>query len=171
MLLRDIPDYASVMRLNCVVNRIEWQPGRAKVSFVSRASARADRKEWIVQCARLVVTVPLGVLQQAPGGTGAIQFAPEPKTILRSAGKLEVGQVYRITFRFSTRFLEDDTRLSFMLSQEKRFPVWWTAYPVLAGCSQPPSRRRFSSRAKLRISLDTGERYMEQSPPGVGQRV
>jgi monoamine oxidase len=82
----------------------------------------------------VIVTVPLGVLQQAPGRAGTIQFEPEPKTIMNAAAKLDFGQVYRVTFRFVTRFWEDDKKLaeaSFLLSHEKLFPVWWTSYPVL----------------------------------------
>jgi monoamine oxidase len=130
-LLRDIPDHAAVIKRNAVVHRIEWRRGRVTVRFVSSL----DQQESVLHCARLIVTIPLGVLQQAPRTAGSIEFVPAPNRILDAARKLEFGQVYRVTFQFENRFWEDDKRLSqasFMLSREKLFPTWWTTYPVLA---------------------------------------
>ncbi len=107
------------VRLNSVVEAIEWQAGTATV----RVSA-ADP----VRARRAVITVPLGVLQ-----AGAIRFEPEPVAAIAAARALEFGDAVRVTFLFERPFWEDkeQTRgFGFLFSDEPVFPVWWSGSPL-----------------------------------------
>ncbi len=125
-LLRSIPEYERRIRLNSIVERVEWRRGQAEVRYRDVLSGET-RRLW---CGKLVVTVPLGVLQ-----AGAIGFDPEPTRNLRAARRLEFGQVYRVTLRFREPFWEDDERLrgaGFVISRDPGFFAWWTTHPVMS---------------------------------------
>jgi Flavin containing amine oxidoreductase len=105
--------------------------GKAQVKFQSIF----ERGAPVVTCRRLVVTVPLGVLQAKPSARGAIQFDPEPRRIFTAARSLRFGHAYRVTFRFPYAFWEDEEKLQragFLVSREKQFLTWWTTHPVLS---------------------------------------
>jgi monoamine oxidase len=130
-LLRTIPDWENLIRLNCVVKGIRWRRGKAQVEFQSLF----ERGTQVLTCRRLVVTVPLGVLQARPSARGAIRFDPEPRWILAAACSLRFGQAYRVAFRFPVAFWEGDEKLrgaGFLVSREKQFFTWWTTHPVLS---------------------------------------
>jgi monoamine oxidase len=130
-LLRSIPHWQSVIQLNSVVERVEWSSGNVIVFYRRAFSAQVQE----LRCKQLIVTVPLGVLQATPPSFGAIQFHPEPKEILHAARSLAFGQVFRITFRFTDIFWEENEQLQatgFFISKEKLFFTWWTTHPVIS---------------------------------------
>lgn len=130
-LLERIPDHINVVRLHSVVEQIAWRQGAAEVTH----RFGPDRESNVLKARAVLVTVPLGVLQEQPPAPGAIRFEPEPARNLAAARALRFGQVYRVTFRFPHAFLEDDESLrnaSFLFSDEKRFPTWWTTHPVIS---------------------------------------
>ncbi len=130
-LLHAIPDSHGEVRLNSVVYQVRWRRGFAEV----RCRSALDQHEATLRCAKLIVTVPLGVLQAGPPATGAIRFDPAPGGILKAAGALKFGHVYRISFRFREAFWDDDERLrrtGFLVSKDKSFFTWWTSHPVMA---------------------------------------
>lgn len=117
-----------------VVHSVEWQPGRVEVI----AGREEESRHFVTQ--RVLVTVPLAVLQAAAGETGALQFTPAlPRIKLRALDKLVMGAVIRITLRFRHRFWDKITapgeqretlsNMSFLFSQDKWFPTWWTTMP------------------------------------------
>jgi monoamine oxidase len=130
-LLRSIPDRENSIQLNAVAKRIKWRRGQAEIEFQSLL----ERRTRILSCRRVVITVPLGVLQATASARAAIRFDPEPRRILAAARSLRFGQVFRLTFRFPRAFWEDEERLQragFLVSQEKQFFTWWTTHPVLS---------------------------------------
>jgi monoamine oxidase len=135
-LLRD----SDSVQLNTIVERVEWRKERVRVHAVSALDGA--RSEFT--CRRLIVTVSLGVLQAPAGAQGAIEFRPAVERIAAAAGRLEFGQVYRVTFRFERAFWEEET--GFLVSREELFPTWWTRYPVLTpmltGWSAGPAGER-----------------------------
>ena len=106
------------IRLRSVVESIAWWPGECRVRLASGEERRA---------ARVVVTVPLGVLQ-----AGTIRFDPEPPGILEAARALRFGQAVRVTLRFERAFWEElaaFSDLGFLFSDQPVFPVWWSRRP------------------------------------------
>lgn len=119
-LLRSIPHQDSVIQLSSAVRRVRWR----------RGSVQLETDSGTLRCQRLLVTVPLGVLQ-----AGTLQFDPEPEQHLKAARAIDFGRVYRITFRFRDAFWEDDERfqrVGFIISQDKQFFAWWTMHPIIA---------------------------------------
>lgn len=119
----------SKLWLNRVVEQVTWAPGKATVHVRSRIAGDLE----VIHCRRVVVTVPLGVLQAKSDGRGAIRFDPEPTTILNAASKLYFGQVVRVMLRFREAFWEKLPQLadaSFLFSQAPPFPTWWTTAPM-----------------------------------------
>jgi monoamine oxidase len=110
-----------------VVERVQWKPGRVVLTGVRTV----DAVKFELICRQVVVTVPLGVLQE---GRGLI-FDPLPRDVARAFGQLGFGKVYRFTFVFHERFWERDKRLrhaGFLIDLDQAFPAWWTTNPVIA---------------------------------------
>ncbi len=130
-LLNGAGDLATQLRLNCTVERIEWKPGSATVHVRSSVTDTMDT----VRARRVIITVPLGVLQSPPDISGSIRFDPEIPDLLNAARALRFGQVFRLVLRFREAFWETNHDISdagFLFSDERLFPTWWTALPVRA---------------------------------------
>ncbi len=109
------------LRLNTIVERIEWAAGRVKL----RTRSALDGSIEQIEARRAMVTVSLGVLQ-----SGAIEFAPEPREALDAARALAFGDAVRVTLRFERP--PDFLRPGFLMSGEPLFPTWWTSLPAYA---------------------------------------
>ena len=79
-----------------------------------------DGRSW--RAGKVVVTVPLGVLQG-----GAIEFGPEVAGILEAAGRMRMGHVCRFTLVSKERLWPEG--MSFLMTPELLPTVWWTARP------------------------------------------
>jgi monoamine oxidase len=109
------------VRLNSVVDAIGWRPGAVAVRLRSAETVRAQR---------VLITVPLGVLQ-----AGAIRFDPEPEDTLAAARVLRFGDAFRVTLLFDRAYWDEigeTAGAGFVFSGEPVFPVWWTGRPVEA---------------------------------------
>jgi monoamine oxidase len=130
------------IRTNTVVRRVAWGPGKTSIDAVCGERAVS------LHASRVLVTVPLGVLQAQPGEPGAIEFSPAlPKEKLDSLAGMEMGKVLRVVLHFRERFWDrlhphGNTkkkldRMSFLFSQDEWFPTWWTAmpdqFPIITG--------------------------------------
>jgi monoamine oxidase len=143
------------LQLNAVVTRIEWEAGAAKVHY----RATKDGVREILSCRRVIVTVPLGVLQANDNSRGSIVFDPAPDGVLEAARSLAFGNVLRITLRFENPFWEahpDLAQTGFLFSQEPVFPTWWTTRPVqsplLTGWSAGPAARPLLAMSDVDIA-------------------
>jgi monoamine oxidase len=141
-LLHSIENWRAKLRLNTVVNRIQWKRGSVALSVRSRYGDNVET----IRAGSAIVTVPLGVLQAGPDADGGIRFDPEPADTLAAANQLAFGQVVRVVLRFREAVWlqnEDFAGAGFLLSDETRFPAWWTTLPVrasaLTGWSSGPS--------------------------------
>jgi monoamine oxidase len=118
-LLRAMQGTGIAVQLNSIVEAVEWTPGSCVVHLRGGETQRASR---------VVVTVPLGVLQ-----AGAIRFDPEPRDIFEAVHALRFGHAIRVTLQFERAFWEDDSRFAdaaFLMSAEPVFPTWWTMLPL-----------------------------------------
>jgi len=130
--------------MNTVVQRINWRGGSVSVDAVS------DEHAVSLHATRVLLTVPLGVLQARPGEPGAIEFSPPlpPEKTRAIAGmEMEMGKILRVVLHFNKRFWNQITasgtrsktlaRMSFFFSQNEWFPTWWTSmpdpFPIITG--------------------------------------
>jgi monoamine oxidase len=125
------------VRLSCVAREIAWEPGAVEVRYT-----RAGDDTFTVGARAAVITVPLGVLQDA-SAPSAITFTPEVDDVRRAARRLTMGTVGRIVLLFGEPFWESKAmkrrtggrslaQLSFLHSADDDVPVFWTAAPARA---------------------------------------
>jgi monoamine oxidase len=122
-------------RLNTIVEEVRWHRGHVEV--ISRLEGKIQQYEG----ARLLITLPLPILQDA---MGALRFVPEIPEKRSAARKLSMGHVVKTVFRFREPFWEShnlltkDGRstslkdLSFIHAPNETMPTWWTTLPVRA---------------------------------------
>jgi monoamine oxidase len=130
---QQLVDASVSMRTGTVVETVRWSRGRVEVTAMTSAGTIA----FVAR--RVLVTLPLGVLQAPAGAAGAVQFLPTlPDHKHLALGKLEMGKAIRITLRFRRRFWEDIAptgrakslaNLSLLFTQDVWFPTWWTPMP------------------------------------------
>jgi len=142
------------LRTKTVVHRVIWRQGNVSVDAVCGEQAIS------FHASRVLATVPLAVLQAQPGERGAIEFSPAlPKEKLDSLAGMEMGKVLRVVLHFRERFWDrlhpkgnpkkNLDRMSFLFSQDKWFPTWWTAapkqFPIITGWAPWLSAERLDS--------------------------
>jgi len=137
-LYRDLIRAQADIRLSAIVKEIRWRKGKVRVLY------ETDRAEELIEADQVIVTLPLGVLQQKPGVRGAVHFVPElPATKQWALHHLIMGQALKITLLFRERFWEqlkrgrsksrvDFSEMTFMHHTEVPFSTWWTQLPVRA---------------------------------------
>ena len=144
------------VRTNTVVHRVAWRPGNVSIDAVcSEQAIKLD-------ASRVLVTVPLGVLQARRGEAGAIEFSPVlPQEKLDSIAGMEMGKVLRVVLHFRERFWDrirpaDSNhktlaQMSFLFSQDDWFPTWWAAmpdrFPIITGWAPWQSAERLASES------------------------
>jgi len=140
-IFRTIKGTTKVVRLHSILRKVEWRPGFVKLTMSSGLTGQTH----VLSAQRLIMTVPLGVLQAEEDMSGSILWDPKPAKALDAANALEFGQVFRLVFRFRERFWEAQADLAdtgFLLSDERDFPTWWTPlavrFPMLTAWSAGP---------------------------------
>jgi monoamine oxidase len=143
-----------------VVKSIAWSRGRALVA------AHQGRKSLKLVAKRVLVTLPLGVLQASTQQTGAVRFTPGlPPKKLAALQTLRMGKVIRVTLRFRTRFwdtMRPDrnnsktlSHMSYLFTQDDWFPTWWTKMPdklpILTGWAPVRSAERLSGKSQFSV--------------------
>ena len=122
------------VRTGTVVESVTWKAGHVEVT------AHSPDSRSVFTSTHILITLPLAVLRAPVGELGAVQFNPAlPERKLESLDKLEMGTVIRISLRFRHRFWDaispsSDSKktlsnMSFLFSQDERFPTWWTTMP------------------------------------------
>ncbi len=153
-LLRKQLNPSTCLELGRTVERITWSSGQVHVQVAGLNSP--------MKAARVLTTVPLGVLQNVDGKYG-LMFDPELPASKRGAmDKLAMGHVARIVLRFKERFW-DKLRVSdhpgatlsnmrFLFSHEECFPTWWTTLPrklpIITGWAPAPGAEQLSGQSK-----------------------
>jgi monoamine oxidase len=129
-LLTQFPTDRGWVHLETIATEVHWAPGA--VSVDCRGPLGDARGPFSAR--RLVVALPLGVLQAPPTDPAAVRFTPlltEKEDALRG---LEMGHVVKLVFAFKERFWERrfPNELGFLTTDEQPFRAWWTGYPVVA---------------------------------------
>ena len=115
------------LHLNSAVKYVYWENGQVEVLTTSGSSFKAKK---------LVIALPLGVLQANQSQEGAISISPSVPTYQDAIGQIGFGAIVKILLKFKTAFWRDEAitgidlnEMSFIISDEE-IPTWWTQYPV-----------------------------------------
>jgi monoamine oxidase len=108
--------------LSSPVQKIEWLNGKVSISTTTNAIVEGDK---------VIVTVPLGVLQKK-----IITFEPPLQAHDAAIATMGFGGVIKFMFEFNSPFWEQNTEkqlkdLAFIFSDQK-VPTWWTPLPSQA---------------------------------------
>lgn len=143
-LVSSLPDTV-VVRTRMPVTQVDWRRDPAVVS----AGEESAEQMHEFAAPRVVVTLPLGVLQQELQPLGAVTFKPRLTEKGAALAKLAMGSVIRATLRFESAFWADPKVMGegvmrdphFIFSEDPDIPTWWTAashLPMLVGwCAGP----------------------------------
>jgi monoamine oxidase len=134
-IFREELDSADVnIQTETVVDSVEWTQGRVEIT------AHRANEPHKLSTGRVLVTLPLAVLQAPVEAKAAVRFTPElPREKLAALKKLEMGKVMRVTLRFRHRFWDTIpapgnerktlSEMGFLFSEDEWFPTWWTTMP------------------------------------------
>ena len=133
---QQLQDRGISVQKSTAVESIQWRRGQADVVATNpNGTVR-------LSASRVLITVPLGVLQARSHDKGAIHFTPElPKRKRNAIRDIAMGKVIRVTLRFRERFWEHLPQsrakasksmggMSFLLAHDDWFPTWWTTAPL-----------------------------------------
>lgn len=156
-LVCSLPETVTI-RARLPVTQIDWR--RDPVVVLAGEENSEQMQEFVAP--RVVVTLPLGVLQQESQPLGAVTFRPALVEKRGALAKLAMGPVVRVTLRFDNAFWEDSKVMDeralrdphFIFTQDPSFPTWWTAapmhVPLLVGWCAGPC-------AESKASVEEGE--------------
>ena len=129
---RQIASLNITIRTGTVVERVKWSSEGAEIT------ARNQEGILTLTSPRVLITLPLAVLQVPVGQSGAVQFDPPlPGQKIKALKKLEMGKVVRVVLRFRHRFWDTISPernrtlsdMSFLFAEDEHFPTWWTTMP------------------------------------------
>jgi monoamine oxidase len=117
------------LQLHTVVSVVRWKRGAVEIEGVF-----LDRP-FEVKAPKVIVTVPIGVLQLTEGAPGAIRFTPALESKRDAIAGILSGPVLKVVLRFRTVFWEefDGGRYhdaAFFYSLGTPFPTFWTSMPT-----------------------------------------
>lgn len=152
LLSKELVETPTSIRLETVVERVKWSAGRVRIE------AREPERKAEFESRRVLVTVPLGVLQS----DGGLNFSPNlPQSKENALHFLAMGKVMRVTLRFRERFWDklhspsspqrSLSDLRFLFSQESWFPTWWTApgkLPMITGWAPASFAEQLSGQSE-----------------------
>ena len=162
------------LRLNEPVSALRWKPGSVEV--VTQSST--------FRAARVVVTLPLGVLK-----AGDVRFEPDLPAKRRAADALEMGPVMKTLLRFDEPFWENEAiptlpagkslrDACFLHARGPSVFTWWTLLPVrspvLVGWSGGPMAAALSHRKSedvLNESLKSLGQFFGMDPTTLSNRL
>jgi monoamine oxidase len=142
---------------SAVIYNISWNPENVQVK------ASLAGKPMTLHAQRVLITVPIGVLQAKKAETGAISFQPAlPKAKINAIHGIAMGKVIRVVLRFRSRFWREISpqrsphetldSMGFLFSQDAWFPTWWTTMPerrpILTGWAPFRSAERLSGQSR-----------------------
>jgi monoamine oxidase len=144
------------VRLATIVERVRWRRGHIEVQ--ARSALRTPLPP--LRARRLLVTLPLGVLQARPGAA-AVRFVPSlPAEKRRAIAAMAVGDVVKVAVRFAAApWLDHEARLgplSMVHARPATIPTWWRPLPyqgpMLMGWAGGPAARQLTGRPPAQIA-------------------
>src|SRR6266496_1116011 len=176
-----VPARAPV-RLNTIVREIHWRPGSVEIN------AQTAQGDTTFTAPRVLLTLPLGVLQATRASVSFEPSLPEEKRI--ALQKLAMGKVIRVTLCFRERFWqkikspeENKTlsNLSFLFSHDSHddlFPTWWRQMPehipIITGWAPAKSAECLAGMTEGRVidkALETLSNLLHVGKPHVQSQL
>jgi monoamine oxidase len=123
-LSNEIKSAGGKIYLNNPVKEIDWSSKSVKVTTQAGEIYEADK---------VLVALPLGVLQLPAQDSGRISFNPAIDAHTEALQQIGFGAIIKILFKFDKPFWEqveghDIKDMAFLLTEEK-VPTWWTQVP------------------------------------------
>src|SRR5688500_6447278 len=116
----------TTIQLSAIVKELQWSNGH--VQTLTDAATYSARK--------VIVTVPLGILQAPADAKAAIRFTPEIPDKIHAAREMGFGAVIKILLQFDHTFWNErrDSKGNSMRGMGYLFtdvfvPTWWTQFP------------------------------------------
>ncbi|HEY4155785.1 MAG TPA: NAD(P)/FAD-dependent oxidoreductase [Puia sp.] len=107
--------------LNCPVRELQWVRGDVLITASENQKFRAGR---------VIVTLPVGVLNHAGYADNAVRFSPELADKKIALQQIGFGTVIKMVLLWDTTFWKRFTPdLGFIFSEED-IPTWWTQSPT-----------------------------------------
>lgn len=127
-MMRALPASLCKVQLQTVVHKVTWEHGSVEIE------GRFLDRPFVMIAPRVVIAVPLGVLQANAGEVGHIAFEPALTTKQHALQTLKSGPVIKLLLRFRSAFWEqfDGGRTrdaSFLHAENQPFQVFWTQVP------------------------------------------
>ena len=125
-----IPPDRGRVHLETVATNVAWAPGTVSVETHGVSGAA----QGLFSARRLVVALPIGVLQASPADAAGVRFTPPLTDKQQALCGLEMGNVVKLAFAFHERFWEPafSDELGFLIAADEPFQSYWTGYPVYA---------------------------------------
>jgi monoamine oxidase len=119
------------LQLQSSVESVHWSKGSVE------AAGRFLGTPFTARAARLIVALPLGVLQQPQGNAGAVRFTPLLDAKRASLEQLASGPIVKILLRFAQPFWESlhggrYRDAGFFHAPNAEVPTFWTPAPARA---------------------------------------
>ena len=133
---RSLPLNKTRIDLNTIVKQICWHRSHVEVH------AENEKGPVIFKSPRLIVTLPIGILQMPADLAGSVRFTPEVPAIRKAAMQLGSGPIVKAVMKFREPFWETKTTARaarsdpglrdavFLHHPNGAFPTWWTARPM-----------------------------------------
>ncbi len=151
------------LHLSTLASTVQWR--RDHVEVTARDSTNSSAEQTF-SADRVVITLPLGVLQSPEGAFGAVRISPLPPQLRPALDRLEMGHAARVTLRFRPGFREEHRALAeskFIHSDDPAFPTWWTPpltaseskpTPALTGWCGGPKAERLAGLSEAQLAED-----------------
>jgi monoamine oxidase len=154
-LKKEIIEKGSDIQLNQAVTTLNWQPGR-----VLATAANGNT----YQAAKVIITVPINILQANKTEAGALTFQPPIPETEKAIMQMGMGAVIKILLKFTDIFWKEQaikqganhsiTGMSYLFSDEV-IPTYWTQTPgkraLLTGWIGGPAAARLKHSTDAHI--------------------
>lgn len=122
-----------LLRTGCAIHSVDWN--RASVCVQAHLD---DGQQLEYTAQKLIVTLPLSILQLQWPAPGAVRFNPPLSEKQDALASMAMGPVDRIVLQFDSAFWENPQAprtkplkdLHFLFSDDAVFPTFWTAMPL-----------------------------------------
>jgi monoamine oxidase len=117
----EIKQAGGQIHLNAIAKQIEWHQDSVKVT---------TNDGNIYEAPRVLIALPLGVLQAGVNEPASLSFKPEIPKLTKAIAAMGFGAVIKVLLEFNEAFwINEQTKDMGYLFSEQEIPTWWTQHP------------------------------------------